>query len=332
MYVLLFVFIRPQTLKRVFERIREVRPSKLYLTSDGPRENVPSDREKIEECRKIVENIDWECEVHKIYFDKNQGMYATGRMACDYVFEREDRLIFLEDDILPSRSYFQFCAEVLEKYKDDLRINAVCGMNHLGKYETPNTDYFFSKTGSIWGFAIWKRTYETYYKFEYGQDSYVSERVKQIAKKDTYFCKVFDGYAKHDVFDGHPAGPEFFLSLNIYAQNQLFIIPKNNMIKCIGFADGSTHAVNDLKKMAKGDRQIFDMKTYDVEFPLKNPLYVFPDEVYEKKMKRVIAWHHPIVGFYRRCVGIIKRIYYGDGKIILKKIPEKIFRKVKEES
>lgn len=330
--VLLFVFIRPQTLRRVFGAIKEARPSKLYLASDGPRENVPSDRDRIKECRQIVDDIDWDCEVHKIYFEKNQGMYATGRKACDYVFEREDRLIFLEDDILPCRSFFKYCAEVLEIYKNDLRVHAICGMNTIGIYDAPKTDYFFSHTGSIWGFAIWKRTYESYYHFEYGQDPYVSERVKQIARKDTYFCKVFDGYAENEVFDGHPAGPEFFLSLSMYAQNQLFVVPRKNMIKCIGYSTGSTHAVDDLKKMSKGARQIFDMETYDIEFPMKMPCYIFPDEVYEKKMKRVIAWHHPVISFYRRCVGVVKRIYYGDGRIILKKIPEKLFGKKRMES
>ena len=110
------------------------------------------------------------------------------------------------------------------------------------------------------------------------------------------------------------------------AQNQLYIVPKKNMISCIGVEDGSTHAVNSIKKLAKGDAQFFYMKTYELDGEIKHPEYVFPDLSYEKKMKRATAWHHPLISAYRRWVSIVKRVYYGDGIILLKKIPKKINR------
>ena len=320
--VLLFVFIRPDSLKRVFKVIQEARPSILFLVSDGPRKNVVTDKERIEASRKIVQDIDWDCKVYKIYSDVNQGMYATIRIALDFTFKIVDRCIFLEDDVVPSVSFFKYCDELLEKYKNDLRINMICGMNHMVEYDAPNTDYFFSHASSIWGFAIWRRTYEAFYDITYGNDNYIIERMKENTKQDKVFRRKLEGYYKNDLFEGHIAGPEFYFQFIMCSQNKINIIPKKNMIQNIGFTEGSTHAANELRKMPKGIQQLFNMKTYDCTFPMKHPKYVIPDKNYEKKLNRIMANDHPIISFYRRCDGIIRRICFGDSKIILKKFKD----------
>jgi len=308
--VLLFVFIRPGTLKCVFEVIKEARPSKLFLVSDGPRPSNPSDKARIAESRKIVEDIDWECNVYQLYQDENHGLYSMVKEALDWVFSYVDRCIFLEDDVVPSISFFRYCAELLERYQDDLRINTICGMNHLGVYSDPNTDYFFSEADSIWGFALWRRTYEAFYDFAYGNDKYSVDRIKENAKKYKAFGKAIDGYYQNELYEGHIAGPEFYLRLNIFSQNKVNILPKYNMIKNIGFCDGSTHAPNELRKMPKGVQNMFQMKTYEYAFPLKHPRYITSDKKYERKVLRILARNRPFVAFYRKCEGILRRIYY----------------------
>ena len=64
--VLLLFFNRADTFRQVFEAVKEARPSKLFLYQDGPRGE--RDMAGIEACRAIVsdENIDWECEVHRM--------------------------------------------------------------------------------------------------------------------------------------------------------------------------------------------------------------------------------------------------------------------------
>lgn len=316
------IWIRPYCQKKQFEILKKARPSILFIQSDGGRNE--KEWELIRENRRIFEEeIDWECTVHKIYADKNYGLYGMNEIACDYLWKHAECCIFLEDDHLPAVSFFYFCAEMLEKYADDLRICAICGMNHLHEYNRPTADYFFSHVGAIWGMAYWKRTYETF-NLDYRDDNYVIDEVCNIAKKDTFFCKSMRGYAFDKKIGGHVPGPEYYLVQNIFAQHQLFIIPKRNMISCIGVGEGSTHATDNIKKMAKGDAQFFYMQTYEIEHDIKHPKYVFPDLTYEKRMKRVTAWHHPIVFYYRRFVSIIKRIRYGEGILIMNKIPQKI--------
>jgi hypothetical protein len=308
--VLLFVFVRPNALRCVFDRIKEARPSKLFLISDGPRPDHPNDQERIAESRSIVEEIDWECCVYKYYNEENHGLYPMVKEALDFVFGNVDRCIFLEDDVVPALSFFPYCEELLELYKDDLRINMICGMNHLGEYKEPNTDYFFSEASSIWGFALWRRTYEAFYDYAYGSDNYILDRMKKNSKNYVDFVKELEGYYHNANYGGHIAGPEFYLRFNNSAQNKVNIIPKYNMIKNIGCCEGSTHAADELRIMPKGVQKMFQMKTYEYTFPLKHPSYIVADQWYEKKVLRILARNHPIIAAYRRCEGLLRRVYY----------------------
>jgi hypothetical protein len=308
--VLLFVFVRPGTLQCVFDIIKEARPSKLFLVSDGSRPDNPTDMARIVECRSIVEEIDWECSVYHYYHYENQGLYNMVREALDWVFTYVDRCIFLEDDVVPSLSFFRYCAELLERYKDDLRVNMICGMNHLGVYNEPNTDYFFSGSASIWGFALWRRTYKAFYDDTYGKDNYILDRIKENAKGYKDFVKALEGYYRDAFYGGHIAGPEFYLRFIISSQNKVNILPKYNMIKNIGFGEGSTHAANDLRLMPKGVQKMFQMKTYEYTFPLKHPSYLVADKKFEKKVLRIVARNYPFIVFYRKCEGFLRRIYF----------------------
>lgn len=318
------VWIRPTCQKAQFEVLRQARPSVLFVQSDGGRndqewELIYQNRRLFDEC------VDWDCTIHKIYADKNYGMYRMWEITEKHMWKYVDRSIFLEDDHIPAVSFVRFCAEMLERYRDDLRVHAICGMNQLGVNEKTNSDYFFSHVGSIWGIAYWKRTQDSF-ALNYKDNPYVIDEVCNIAKKDTSFCESIKGYAKGEKIGGHVPGPEFYLVLNMYAQNQLFLVATKNMISCHGAEPGSAHATNSIKKMAKGDAQLFYSKTYELGEKIRHPQYVFPDLTYEKCVKRVMAysWCHPMVRFYRNVVGIVKRIYYGDGKEIIKKIPKKI--------
>ena len=126
--VLLIFFCREQPFQLVFEAVKQARPSRLYLYQDGPRNE--KDALGCQKCREIAQNIDWECEIHKFYQETNLGCDPSEYIAQMWMFETEDMGIVLEDDDVPSQSFFLFCKELLEKYKDDSRIQMICGMNN----------------------------------------------------------------------------------------------------------------------------------------------------------------------------------------------------------
>lgn len=149
--VALVFFNRPDTLKEVFESIRRARPSKLFLIQDGAREGNEKDRINIPKCRAIVEDVDWDCEVHKIYSDENLGCGYRIYSGVSEAFKHVDRLVIIEDDIVIGEDMLPFCAEMLERYKDDQRIDKISGMNHVIEYKECPYSYFSQKEEAQYG-------------------------------------------------------------------------------------------------------------------------------------------------------------------------------------
>lgn len=120
--VLFLIFNRPDTTQRVFDEIRKARPNKLYAAADGPRITNPDDIEKCKAVRDIINQIDWNCKIYTLFREKNLGCKIALSSAIDWFFKNEEEGIILEDDILPHQSFFRFCTELLEKYRNDERI------------------------------------------------------------------------------------------------------------------------------------------------------------------------------------------------------------------
>lgn len=309
--VLILFFNRPATLERVFEQVRIARPSKLYLFQDGAREGRPDDLINIKKCREIVANIDWECEVHTQYCEKNNGCDPAGYLSRKWMFATEEMGIILEDDIVPSQSFFLFCKELLEKYKDDQRINMICGMNHTGVSEHCPYDYLFSTSGSIWGWATWKRVIDEWTEhIGFVDDEYAVRLFKDLYKGKREVKEYIEKCKECN--DSGIAFFEYIQNGNALPQNRLNIVPQKNLISNIGFEGESTHGAANYELLPKGIRQIFNMKTYEYDFPLEHPRYVMEDLVFLKKIKRIMAEGYPLVRFYRRCESVIYRMRAGD--------------------
>src|SRR5882762_10017668 len=142
--VLFLIFNRPETTRRVMEAIRKIRPKKLYIAADGPRPDREDDVDKCREVREIASVIDWDCDVTKLFRKENLGCGKGPSSAITWFFEHETEGIILEDDCLPSPSFFSFCAELLERYRYDTRIMEIGGNNFEKGISTGKDSYFFS--------------------------------------------------------------------------------------------------------------------------------------------------------------------------------------------
>lgn len=320
------LWIRPEAQRKQFEILKQARPSTLLVISDGGRNE--EEKALIQQNRDMFDHeIDWNCTVHKFYSDSNLGTYGCIKAMHEFVWARVDRCVFLEDDILPSVSFFQYCAELLEKYKDDKRIYAICGMNHEGISEEVSTDYFFSRYGSIWGHAFWKRTYEQYYDYAFKDDPYTTKLIAEAASKTIPGHKTqIERVAAYQEYDGHQPGGEFFMNFAIYGQHQLLIIPKKNMISNIGCDASSAHA-NSLENLPKGIRRVFNMERHELTFPLKHPKYVFPDTRYEQVRNRIMGFGHPLVTTYRNIETALLNIKHGNTSFVTRRVKEMIHAK-----
>lgn len=134
------IFNRPDTTEIVFKKIKEYKPKKLYIISDGPRDNNTKDIENCKKTRKIVEDINWDCQIFKKYSDVNLGCGINISSGLDWVFNQEEMAIILEDDCLPANGFFEYCAELLIKYKNEPNIMHIGGTNWHPEYKHGNND------------------------------------------------------------------------------------------------------------------------------------------------------------------------------------------------
>lgn len=154
--VLLVFFNRLHNVQKVFEQIRLAKPPRLYLASDGPRTNVTHEREMVEQIREyILNHIDWDCEVKTRFLEINSGGCAYGVSgAVTWFFENEQDGIILEDDCVPSQSFFPYCEELLDKYKNNKKIWHITGYGYYQDSKSQET-YYFAKIQHCWGWASW---------------------------------------------------------------------------------------------------------------------------------------------------------------------------------
>ena len=259
--LLFMVFNRPEKTKRVWEQIRKAKPQKLYVSIDGPRAHLPDDKEKCERVRKIVKNVNWDCDVKYLLHDKNLGCSFAGKTAFDWVFSQEDEMIQLEDDVLPTQSFFWFMQEMLEKYKDDERICYICAENYGIK--SGSSTYFFSQYGGSWGWATWKRVYR---KWEYKLGS-LEDIVNTTSFQNSFPSKFQYDYWKKSFLRWKYVGGNTYDLQTIYLihkHNMLNIVPNLNLITNIGW---DTEASNTISLNNKNPRAIKfgNIKSFEID-------------------------------------------------------------------
>ena len=305
--VLMIFFNRPDTFEKVFEKVRKARPKTLILAQDGPRND--SDLAKIEACRKIAESVDWNCEIIRDYSDVNLGCGVRPQSAITNALKKFEQVIILEDDCVPSDSFFPYCEELLEKYKDDERIAYISGLNHFETWDCGDSDYFFTKTGAIWGWATWRRAWSKHYDY-YNKsitDPYISKLTKlQIPNKraaETRFSaskKAYESYATGEKLSYWDAQWGFAK----FSQNMMVIVPKNNLINNIGIGATSTHAAKLKKQKNIKYKTFVFIPTYNFEFPLKHPNHCLCDVEYDNLVYKSNAGN-PIKFFIKK---LLKKI------------------------
>lgn len=310
--VLVIFFVRSNTLEKVFESIKEARPSKLLLWQDGPRneKDIPG----IEACRKVFETIDWDCKVYTNYQTQNLGCDPSTFRAQKWAFSVVDKCVVLEDDMVPSQSFYPFCKELLERYEYDERINMICGVNHLGKAEFCPNDYLFSYYGSgAW--ASWRRVvdgWDSEYRF-LDKDYYLNN----LSRKMPALYKV----AYKTALQRRSTGFEWWetiLGFNSWLNNRLAIIPQKNLVTNIGVTAEATHGSN-LKLMNKNVRKLFFAKAQDVCFPLKHPEYIVPDYQYMDEVSKINCVGRPFRKWYRKIEYMFKCVVYGEVWNVIKR-------------
>lgn len=240
--ILIIIFNRIDTLQVLFNVIKEQKPKHLYVYADGPRLNIPEEKEKCEQARGIINQVDWDCELITNFKEQNTGSAAISvSSAISWFFQHVEYGIIFEHDTIPHPDYFAFCEELLEKYKNDEKISMIQGINFQNSIVRGDGSYYFSASGtSTWGFATWRRFWKHY-------DLFLDNYAEEVLLKDMkYFKTLWRG--KYITIDYYKLIRKRKLDDWTYQTgfiqqklHGLVIIPNVNMVKNIG---GGPDALN----------------------------------------------------------------------------------------
>jgi len=282
--VLLIIFRRPDTTRRVFEAIRQARPKQLFIAADGPRSDIQGEEKKCRMARDVVADIDWECEVYRDYADENMGCGVRPATGITWAFEHVDRAIILEDDCLPHPNFFSYCEELLEKYEDDERVMHINGNNYGANFnQWFDYSYSFSNYPQVWGWATWRRAWK-YFDFEI-LDWPEFKKMGLLSSLDggEQACK----YRKNKWNQVYRGGDlniwDYQWHFAVQSQGGLSVAPAHNLIKNIGFNELATHTTNK-------DSDKANLEHATIKLPLEHPPFVVSDrrvnQVYRRNMHR----------------------------------------------
>ncbi|MEO0526413.1 MAG: nucleotide-diphospho-sugar transferase [Bacteroidota bacterium] len=279
--ILFIVFTRLDTTIRVFERIKAIKPNKLYVSADGPRQGKEGEDAKVDAVRNyIIENVDWDCEVKTLFHEKNLGCKYSPQTAITWFFEQEEKGIVLEDDCLPSLSFFKYCSELLHKYEHDLRVWGISGTNLQPEIEIENS-YYFSHFFMTWGWASWRNRWQTHLSMLTNFDDFLNDPMvlkkldNKIANQQIVERAKISYQDKLDAWD-------YQWIFSCFANNALLATPSQNLIQNIGFGDGATHTGNSRGK------QIMEN---DIDFPLAHPLILHANQKVDNLFfKKIFNW------------------------------------------
>ena len=263
--ILFVIFNRPDTSQKVFDRIKEARPKQLFVAADGPRTNNANDLIYCKKTREIINQIDWPCELNTLFRDQNMGCGLGVSGAISWFFSQVESGIILEDDCLPDSSFFTYCQELLEKYKENSDVFLISGTNMQNGNKRGEGSYFFSNYCITWGWASWRRAWE---HFDYEMPNvdvalrngtlnhfFQSKNEKKYWKEKLAEVKMFDGY----IWDY-----QWFYA--VWKNKGIGITPNINLVFNLGFRNNATHSF-----LHDSIREPLVLES--IQFPLVHPKY-----------------------------------------------------------
>lgn len=289
--VLILGFNRPDRVRQLIERLRIIQPRKIFLAVDGPRGNRPVDSDLVLETQGLVSLLDWDCEVKTLFQEKNLGCAHGVSTGIDWFFSHVSEGIILEDDVLPDPTFFRFCAELLNKYRDDPRVWCISGSNRLPSSQLPGKySYRFSSIPQVWGWATWRDRWD---KYSLDIKNWRSQGLSnyELLKTVSYSPSAFAFWSANFDLMAKMAVDTWDIQLvNAAMRNKaLAVIPNSNLVENIGWGESATHTHEEPKSL---------QPVREISFPLQHPP-VEVDSSADRLMNRVVYEATPI-GLWRQ--------------------------------
>ena len=247
--VVLFLFNRPECVRQVFESIRAQQPRKLYLIADGARPNVETDPDLVEAARRVVENVDWKCELSCDFSSRNLGLKKRISSGLNLVFKQESRAIILEDDCVPHPDFFYFCEFMLEAFAEKKEVSVVSGSNFQRGVTRGDSAYYFSKYNHCWGWATWADRWQLFdaelpfLETLLSSDYWVELHPDQTERE--YWAEIFARCKRGEINSwAYP------WTASVWNARGCTVTPQTNLVSNVGFDDSATHTKGFNRKIS----------------------------------------------------------------------------------
>jgi hypothetical protein len=278
MAVLLILFNRPRHTRLVFEAIRQAKPTRLFVAADGPRLNEPGDAALCAEARAAARQIDWPCDARFLESDMNLGCKRGPETAISWFFDQVESGIILEDDCLPSPSFFDFAMSMLQRHRDRPDVMMVCGTNLAVSWRPQDASYHYAYNATPSGWASWRDAWSRYdpdmtaWRATEGRDR-VQEVVRD-SKQYRWRKRQFDLVC----YDGYDAWDWAWTFSRIY-HGACAVVPSRNLVSNIGFGPEATHTKRIRRKVA-------NLPSFELHPPYLGPRHVRVDDAYDRLVYR----------------------------------------------
>ncbi len=322
--IVLFVFRRLDTVKLIINKIKEVKPCKFYVFSDGPRLGKEEEKRKVLEVREYIQNaVDWECDFYVEFPENNKGCANNICDGINTVFRKEKAAIILEDDAVPMTEFFYYCKYLLDKYEKDERIQFIAGFNAVGDTDTIIDSYAFSKSAPMSGaIATWANRWND---CDFSMKNWTQNYKEKRFKKYYYFNELYRIHcgAYEDSYKNINDGWDYQFHHDMLDRERFAIVPRGNLARSYGYTEGAFHPQS--KREAENLKKIMDYTRTEYLFPMKEPEGVFLNEAYDKLRQKYLL---NVTGNY-----IQRRIIYTKKRVkdyIYKYMPRTIWNYLKK--
>jgi len=298
--ILFLVFNRPYTTLKVFEQIRKAKPTQLFVAADGPRPTKPGEKMICEETRSIATKVDWDCEVLTLFSEENKGCGKAVSDAITWFFEHVEEGIILEDDCLPSNSFFSFCEILLAQYRFDDRIHSIGGTNLLKQWNPNKASYIFTNYVGVWGWATWRRVWNEY--------DFLIKKWAITEIRNAYLNTIDNADEKYllyteldKIFHGERHTWDYQWVFSSSISGRFGIVPTLNLISNIGFGKDATHTKN-VTSLISG------LDTFEIQFPLVSPQSMLKDKDFEDTFSKKFFPAATKTNIYRTLINFVNNI------------------------
>lgn len=289
--VLFLIFNRPETTSLVFEQIRLAKPQQLFIAADGPRSGRQGETTLCQQARSVVGQVDWDCQVHTLFRDENVGCKRSVSSALAWFFENVEEGIILEDDCIPDLSFFSYCQELLEKYRDNQKILSISGFNFGYSPVNPEASYSFSRYMNMWGWATWRRSlkridYEISNWEKINKLYFLHNGTREsIVDFDWKWIKDWRRTFNDLIYKNVDAWSYYWIFAGIKYKT-LSVFPHQNLIENIGFNQQATHTHDESSHITK-------IQSGPISFPLVHPVKITRNIDFEENyIKKVWQSYH----------------------------------------